>query len=175
MTNHVKGTAPLTCANHGTVAAHNDRGLLFRNFLNRVAQVLLMVQTNVGYHGNAAIPRVGRIKSPTETDLNDCGRDLFLAEGLKDCTDEDLKLCGWTNALFNLVGGIKGTRHRLGEGEWGERLPVDLDALSIADQVRLRGGGVAYPRRTERCGDEGNDAPLAVRSSDERTANSRFG
>ena len=90
------------------------------------------------------------IEPSTKPNLNDRCGDLLLAKCFEDSPDEDLKLGGWADALFDLVGGIKGARHRLGEGEWGERLPVDLHALSVADQVWLRGGGVANPRRAER-------------------------
>jgi hypothetical protein len=118
---------------------------------------------------------MGCIKPSAETHLNDRRGDLFLAEGLEDRADKDLELSGWPNALFNLVSSIKGARHRLGEGEWGEWLPIDLHSLAVTDQVRLRGGGVANPRRTKRCGDEGDDAPLAIRSGDQSAANPRFG
>jgi hypothetical protein len=91
------------------------------------------------------------IKPSAKTHLNDRRGDLFLAECFKDGADKDLELSGWPNALFNLVSSIKGARHRLGEWERGERLPIDLNPLAVADQVRLRGGGVANPRRTKRC------------------------
>ena len=115
------------------------------------------------------------IKPPAETNLNDRRGDLLLAKCFEDGADEDLKLGGWSHALFDLVGGIKGTRNRLGEREWGERLTVDLHPLPVADQMRLRRGGVANPRRAEGRRDEGNDAPLAVGSGNERTTNSRLG
>jgi hypothetical protein len=115
------------------------------------------------------------IKSSTKAHLNDRRGDLFLAEGLKDGADEDLKLGRWPNALFNLVSSIKGARHRLGEWERGEGVPIDLHPLAVADQVRLRGGGVADPRRAKRCGDEGDDAPLAICAGDQSAANPRFG
>ena len=91
------------------------------------------------------------IKPPAETNLNDRRGDLLLAKCFEDGADEDLKLRRWPDALLNLVGGIKGARHRLGKWEWGERLSVNLHPLAVADQVWLRGGGVANPRRTERC------------------------
>ena len=43
MANHIKRAAPFARANHGTVATHDDRRLLFGDRLNRVAQVLLMI------------------------------------------------------------------------------------------------------------------------------------
>jgi hypothetical protein len=115
------------------------------------------------------------IKPSAKTHLNDRRGDLFLAECFKDGADKDLELSGWPNALFNLVSSIKGARHRLGEWERGERLSIDLHPLAVADQVRLRGGGVADPRRAKRCGDEGDDAPLAICAGDQSTANPRFG
>ena len=115
------------------------------------------------------------IEPAAKTNLNDRRGDLLLAERFEDGADEDLKLGGWSHALFDLVGGIEGTRDRLGEREWGEWLPIDLYPLPVADQMRLRRGGVANPRRAEGRRDEGNDAPLAVGSGDERTANSRLG
>ena len=92
-----------------------------------------------------------RIESSAKAHLDDRRGDLLLAKCFEDRADEDFKLGGWADALFDLVGGIKGARHRLGEWEWGERLPVDLHALAVADQVWLRGGGVANSRRTECC------------------------
>jgi hypothetical protein len=92
-----------------------------------------------------------RIEPPAETNLNDCRSDLLLAKCFEDGTNKDLELGGWADALFDLVGGIKGTRDGLGEWEGGERLSVNLHPLAIADQVGLRRSGVANPRRTERC------------------------
>jgi hypothetical protein len=114
------------------------------------------------------------IKPSTKAHLNNCGGDLLLAERFEDAADEDLKLCCWPDALFNLVGGVKGARNRLGEREWGEWPPVDLHPLAITDQVRLRGGGVANSRRLKCRRDESNDAPLPIRAGDERTTNPRF-
>jgi hypothetical protein len=114
------------------------------------------------------------IKPPAETNLNDCRGDLLLAKCFEDGANKDLKLRGWADALFDLVGGIKGACYRLGKREWGEWLPVDLHPLAIADQVWLRGGCVADPRCAESRRDKGDNAPLAVRSSHERTANPRF-
>jgi hypothetical protein len=115
------------------------------------------------------------VKSSAKADLNNRGGDLFLTERFKDCADEDLKLRRWPDPLLDLVGGIKGARNRLGEREWGEWLPVDLHPLAVADQVRLRGGGVANSRRLQCRRDESNDAPLPIRSCHERTANPGLG
>jgi hypothetical protein len=43
MANHIKGAASFARPNHGTVAAHDDRGLLFGDRLNGVAKILLVV------------------------------------------------------------------------------------------------------------------------------------
>jgi hypothetical protein len=115
------------------------------------------------------------IKPSAETHLNDRRGDLFLAECFEDGADKDLKLGRWPNALFNLVSSIKGTCHRLGEWERGERLPIDLHPFAVADQVRLRRGGVANPRRLKGRRNESNNAPLPIRSCDQSAANPRFG
>jgi hypothetical protein len=115
------------------------------------------------------------VKPAAEAHLNNCRCDLFLAECFKDGADKDFKLCGWPYTLFNLVGGIKGSRDRLGEGERRERLPIDLHAFPVADQVWLRRGGVADPRCAEGRGDEGDDAPLPIGPCDECAANPRLG
>ena len=109
-----------------------------------------MIQSDIRHDGNSAIPRMCCIKPSAKAYLNNRGGDPFLTERFEDCADENLKLRRWPDALLDLVGGIQGARNRLGEREWGERLSVDLHPLAIADQVRLRGGGVANSRRAER-------------------------
>jgi hypothetical protein len=171
MPNDIECSASLAGPNDGTVAAHNTRGLLFRNCLTGVAEVLLMIKANIRDDRDPAVPGVRCIEPTTEAHLHNCRGDLLLAQRFEDCADEDLELGGWSDALFDLVGGVKGSCDRLGKREWGERLTVDLHAFPVADEVRLGGGGVANPRRTESCGDESNDAPLAVRACHERAAN----
>ena len=114
------------------------------------------------------------IKPSTKAYLNNRGGDLFLTKRFEDGADEDLKLCRWPDALLDLVSGIKGAGNRLGEREWGKWEPVDLHPLAVADEVWLRGGGVADSRRLKCRRDERDDAPLPIRSGDERTTNPRL-
>ena len=106
MTNHVECSAPFARTDNGAIAAHNNRGLLFRNRLNGVAEVLLMIKANIRDDRDSAVPRVRRIEPTTEAHLNNRGGDLFLAKCLKDGTDKDLELRRWPDALFDLVGGV---------------------------------------------------------------------
>src|SRR5437899_4338885 len=47
----------------------DDRRLLFRNLLDRVAQVFLMVEVDVGDHGDAEVECVGGIEAAPESDF----------------------------------------------------------------------------------------------------------
>ena len=79
MADHVQGTAALSRSDHRAIAAHDDCRLLFSDRLNGVAKVLLMIESNVGHHRNAAIPRMCGIKSAPETNLDDRRGDLLLS------------------------------------------------------------------------------------------------
>jgi hypothetical protein len=174
MAYHIQGTTALARANHCTISAHDDRRFLFGNRLDGVAQVLLMVQAHIRHDRNTAIPGMRRIEPAAKPNLNDRRSDLSLVQRRKDGADEDLELGRWPDARLNLVGGIEGARNRLRKRQRGEWLSVDLHSLAVANEVRLRRGCVANPRRAEGRRDEGDDTPLAVGSGDECATNPRF-
>jgi hypothetical protein len=132
---------------------------------------LLVIKTNVGHNSNAAIPCMRCVKAATKSNLDDCRLHRFGAQGFKDCSDKELKLGRWPNVSFNCVGGAEGAVDCACERQWGEWAPIEHDALSIANKMRLRRRRVAEAMCAKRCGDKRDNAPLPVRSSNKCSAN----
>ena len=47
----------------------DDRRFLFRDLFDRVAQIFLMIEVDVGYHSDPEVERVGGIETAAESDF----------------------------------------------------------------------------------------------------------
>ena len=129
-----------------------------------------MVEGDVRHRGDAAVPRMCRVETPAQADLDERHVDAGLREMAEDDRREQLELGGFAVAPRDRIGD---GQDRLGvarEVGHRDRLTVDLDALAIGDKMRL--GCLADPKAggAERAPRQREDTALAVGPADQRPA-----
>ena len=91
-------------AGHGQVAALDDRRLLVGDLRDRVAQPVHVVEIDVGHDRHAAVPGMGRIEPPAETDLDHREIRADLGEAREDDGGQQLELGRLAEAGRDPVG-----------------------------------------------------------------------
>ena len=131
MSQHVERPAAKRCTGDGTIAANDDRRLLSGDCLDRVSEIALMIESNVGDHGDAAVPRVHCVEPSTESDLDHRCLHLLFAQGFEYGTDQQLELRGGTDARFDAIRRLERTIDCARELEGADRSAVDLESFAI--------------------------------------------
>ena len=146
-------------AQHQNGAGLDDPGLLPGDLLTGVAQVLHVVELDVGDHRHLAVDDVGGVPQATEAHLDDRDVDGDVGEPLERGAVDDLEVA-------RLVGQEVFERGDVHEDAVevvvGDRLAVPRHALVEALQVRARVGADREAVGREQRGDHARHAGLAV-------------
>jgi hypothetical protein len=175
LADHTQRTAAFTRSGDRAIAWHDDRRLLRGDQLNCVAEILLMIESNVRHHRHAAIPGVHGVQATAESNFNHRPINASSTKPIKDDPRKQFKLRYGANGALHLISGAKRALYRRRKREWGERLAVDPDAFAVRDEVRLRRAAMPHAPCAKCCRDEGADAPLPICPCDERAAHPALG
>jgi hypothetical protein len=120
------------------VCAENP-GLFAGDCGDGVAQIVLMVEGDIGQNRKDGVDDVGGIEAATETDFEDGDIDLLLGvieegEGGKDL--EEAWRVGQCGRFDEAAGGLIDMEVEAGEVFVGNLGAVDADALVDADEVK---------------------------------------
>ncbi len=155
---------------HCHVAAFDDRGLLAGDRLDRRAELLHVVQRDVGDHRHAAIPRVRRVQPAAESDLDERDIGLLLREPAEDHRGEQLELGRVAVPSSHSVGNRKDLVDEARKRHGIDRPPVDLQSFAVAHEVRLGRRRHTVSGSLQGGPGEGQHAALPVRARDKRAA-----
>jgi hypothetical protein len=133
LADHAECPATFARSRNRTIAWHDDRRLLLGDQLNGVAEILLMIESDIRHHCDAAIPGVHGVKATAESNLNHCPVDARRAKRIEDDPRKQLELRHWANGALHLISGAQRALHRRREREREERLTVDPNAFAIGD------------------------------------------
>ena len=131
-------------AGHRQVAALDDRGLLAGDLGDRVAEAVHVVEVHVRDDGHAAVPGMGRVEPPAETDLDQRDVRADLGEPGEDDRGQQLELGRVAVAAGDAVGDRQDPLDEAGEVGGGDRPAVDL--RSARGSVTRCGLGVVPTR-----------------------------
>ena len=133
-----------------------------------------MVEIDVGDDRYAAVPRMGGIEPPAQTDLDEHDVGPGLGEIGEDDSGQQLELGRLAVAPGNAIRGRKGAPDQAGEVGGRDRSAVHRDPFAVAHQVRLGRAPDAIAGRTQRRIGECEDAALAVGPGDQRAPERSF-
>ena len=163
------GLGVLGEGDEGAVGAE-DAGLFAGDGGDGGAEVLLVVERDVGKDGEDWLDDVGGVKTAAEAYFEDGNVDLLLSEIEEGDGGKDLEVAGWVRELsFSDEAGGGGVRLEIEAGEVFvvDLEAVDLDALVEADKVGRGVEGGAVARGGEDAGEGGGGGTFAVGSGDE--------
>ena len=157
-------------AGDGDVTSPDDRRLLARDLRDRVAQPGHMVQRHVRDRGDAAVPGVGGVEPPAESDLDESDLDPLLGEPAEQHRGQELELSRLAVSPGDTIGNGEHLAREARERHRVDRPSVDLQPLPVRDQVGLRRRSRADPGGAQRAPGQRENAALAVCSADEGAA-----
>ena len=160
-------------AGHGDVAALDDGRLLAGDRRDRVAEPILVVEVDVGHHGHAAVPGVGRVEPAAQSHFHERDVEGLLGEPAEDDRGQQLELGRLAEAAGIRSAAAQDLAHEPGEVVGRDGAAVDHQSLAIGHEVRLGRLADAQPGGPQRGTGERQHAALAVRPGHERAAQSR--
>ena len=167
---------PLTArAGHGEVPPLDDRGLLARDLRDCVAEPIHVIEVDVGDHGHAAVPGMGRVQAASQADFHESDVRSDLGESGEEDGGQQFEFGRVTVTRSDAVSDDRDASDQPGEVRAGDRLPIDLDPLAIGRQMRLGRCADTIAGRPKGRVRESQHAALAIRSGDERAADRPLG
>ena len=162
-------------AGHRQVAAHDDRGLLFGDRLDRGSEPVGVVERYVRDDGHSAVPGVRGVEPAAQPNLDN--REIHAHLG------EPQERDGRQQLEFGRVAVPAGHGFGLGQhppGKTRERLAVnrhsaDLQPLAVGHEMRLGRLADLVSGRGEGRPNEGQHAALAIRAGNQGAAEGTFG
>ena len=152
-----------------TIAILDDGRLLVGDLADGVAEILLMVEVDVGDRRHAKVQRIGGVQPSPKTDFAHQPIDPRRQEHDRH-RGQHLELGGRAHLRGDLVQGRQQVPKRVDEFVLADGPAVDLDPLGVRDQMRLGHKAHAVPGRTKDRGQAGARRALAVGARDERAA-----
>ena len=148
-------------ADDGRASRAEDAGLLDRDRLAGVAEILLVVEIDGGDDGDIGIDQVDRIEAPTQTDLEHGHVEGRLREPLecRQCREFEK---GQRDIAAHCIDAPESVDDGLVTG----LDTVDDHALIEAEQMRRRVAAHPVPRRSQHRDQEGNGRALAIGAAD---------
>jgi hypothetical protein len=118
----------------GDVAALDDGRLLSGDGLDGRAEAIGVVEVDVGDHGHAAVPGMGRVEPPADPDLDEGDVDLGLGEVAKDHRRQELEIRRRPGAACHPLGQGDDLGDEPDEGVGVDGSAVDDDPLAVRDE-----------------------------------------
>src|SRR3954469_4003972 len=122
----------------GRVASLDDLRLLCRDCLDRRAENVHVIQSDIRDRRNAALPDVCRVEAAPDANLDHGYFDTDASEMKERGCRQDLELSRGSVSRNQLVVRRDHFVEKRCEIGNADRLPVDLDSLAIRDEMGLR-------------------------------------